>query len=182
MGLGGLVSVSYPMHALRPFNNRAVVADRVDPIIARNADRAQQVLAAAKSVTFAQCAERYVETHKAGWRNAKHAWQWEQTLRACCGPVFGDLPVQDVDTPLVLQVLEPMWTTKTETASRLRGRIEKVLDWAKVRGYRTVDNPAAWRGHLDQLLPALSKRKRVQQHPALPFALIGEFMSDLRAP
>jgi hypothetical protein len=75
-----------------------------------------------------------------------------------------------------------MWTTKTETASRLRGRIEKVLDWAKVRGYRTGDNPAAWRGHLDQLLPALSKRKRVQHHPALPFALIGEFMSDLRAP
>ena len=95
--------------------------------------------------------------------------------------MFGALPVQSVDTGLVLRVLEPIWTEKPETASRVRGRIESVLDWAKSRGYRAGDNPARWRGHMDNLLPALSKRRNVRHHPALPFDRMGEFMAELRA-
>jgi integrase len=121
-----------------------------------------------------------VKAHRAGWRNAKHAYQWEATLAQYAAPVIGALSVQAVDTSLVLKVLEPIWTTKTETAGRLRGRIETVLDWAAVRGFRTGDNPARWRGHLDKLLPAPCKVRKVEHHAALPYAEVGAFMTDLR--
>ncbi len=152
----------------------------IDPIDARDAANLRKSLQDARSITFAKCMESYIQAHRSGWKNAKHAEQWTNTIETYCGPVFGAIPVQDVDTALVVKVLDPIWTTKSETASRLRGRIESVLDWARVSGYRQGDNPARWRGHLDNVLAALKKSKRVKHHPALPFDLMGEFMKSLK--
>src|SRR5262249_42461133 len=143
---------------------------RIQGLEQRRAERRQAQLDAAKAVTFKDCAARYVAGHKAGWRNPKHAAQWEATLVTYAGPVMGGLSVQAIDTALVLKVLEPIWTTKPETAVRVRGRIESILDWAKVRGYRTGENPARWRGHLDKLLPARARVRRVEHYAALPYA------------
>jgi integrase len=158
---------------------RRMVREGVDPIEARAAQKKRLALDVARAMAFAECAASYIEAHKSGWKNAKHAEQWANTLETYCGPVFGSLPVQSVDTALICKVLEPIWTEKSETASRLRARIERVLDWATVRGYRQGDNPARWRGHLDKLFPALKKGTRVKHHAALPFARVGAFMADL---
>jgi integrase len=131
-------------------------------------------------MTFDQWAEAYIAAHRAGWRNARHAEAWEKTLATYASPVIGPLPVQAIDTALVMKVLEPIWTVKPETAARLRGRIEAVLDWAKVRGYRTGENPAQWGGHPDHLLPPRRKVAKVEHHAALPPASISAFMADLR--
>jgi integrase len=180
MGLG-----SFDTYSLADARNRALACrkqldDRIDPIDARDALRAQGRLDAAKALTFAECAEKYIAAHRASWRNAKHAGQWENTLKTYAEPVIGKLPVQRVDVGLVMRVLEPIWKEKPESASRLRGRIEAILDWATARGLRTGDNPARWRGHLDSLLPARSKVRAVAHHPALPYAQIGAFMESLR--
>src|SRR5205823_9626993 len=106
--------------------------------------------------------------------------QWENSLTAYVYPIIGDLPVQVVDVALVMKVLEPIWTSKPETASRTRGRIERILDWATASGYRTGENPARWRGHLDNLLPARRKVRRIQHHPSLAYSEIGRFVADLR--
>ena len=180
MGLGPLHTVMLADARRRAAACRLLLVDGIDPIEARNAKRAGDALDAARSITFTECAEAYIKTHRASWKNAKHADQWTNTLETYCGPVIGSLPVQAVDTGLVLKVLEPIWTAKPETATRLRARIERVLDWATVRTYRTGDNPARWRGHLDKLLPALKKSKRVKHHPALPFDRMAEFMEALR--
>jgi integrase len=154
--------------------------DGKDPIEARRAERMKAKIEAARSMTFRQCADAYFEAHRASWRSSKHAVQWRSSLATHAARVFGDLPVADVDLALVLKVIEPLWSTKPETANRVRGRIEAVLDWAKVRGYRTSDNPARWRGHLESLLPARSKIRRIEHHPALPYPEIGSFMVELR--
>jgi integrase len=137
------------------------------------------------SLTFKECAEQYIESHKAGWSNAKHAKQWPSTLEQYAYPVIGDCPVSKLTnsggTDLILKVLEPLWHGKTETAYRLRGRIENVLDWAKVRGYREGENPARWRGHLDKLLPARGKIAPAKHHAAMPYADVPGFMGKLRA-
>ncbi len=159
---------------------RRLLRDGIDPIEARDAEKKSMALDVARSMTFAECAAAYIEAHKSGWKNAKHASQWTNTLETYCGPVFGALPVQSVDTALVCKVLEPVWNEKPETATRVRARMERVLDWATVRGYRDGDNPARWRGHMDKLLPALKKKNRVTHHAALPFDRVGEFMADLR--
>jgi integrase len=122
----------------------------------------------------------YVASHRAGWRNPKHAAQWQATLATYAEPVIGDLSVQRIDTALVLKVLEPIWRVKPETAGRVRGRIESILDWAKVRGYRTGENPARWRGHLDKLLPPRSRVRRVEHHASLPYAELPGFLVSLR--
>lgn len=134
----------------------------------------------AKTKTFKECAEAYIEAHRSGWKNEKHAKQWSATLDRYAYGKIGELPVAAVDTGLVLDVLRPIWATTTETASRLRGRIESILDWAKVSGYRDGENPARWRGHLDKLLPARSKVQKVKHHPALPYSETGAFIADLR--
>jgi integrase len=157
------------------------LADGVDPIAQRDVERQQQRLEAARAQTFDQCAAAYIAAHRAGWKNVKHAEQWENTLAAYASPAFGALPVADIDTAAVMRALGPIWNTKTETASRVRGRIEKVLDWATVQGFRTGENPARWRGHLDKLLPKRSKVQKVQHHPALPYAEAPAFMAKLRA-
>jgi hypothetical protein len=142
--------------------------------------KADEALAAAKAMTFDACAAAYITAHQAGWRNAKHASQWPNTLRDYVSPVFDALPVDAVDTGLVMKALEPIWTLRPETASRVRGRIESVLAWATVRGYRTGANPAQWRNHLDHLLPARSKVRKVEHHSALSYHDVPAFMARLR--
>lgn len=181
MGLGALHTVGLPEAREKAAAQRRALLDGLDPIQVREQERQRKAIEAAKAVTFSQCAVSYVESHKAGWRNAKHAEQWTKTLEAYADPVVGALPVQDVDTGLVLKILEPIWSTKAETASRLRARIENILDWARVRGYRSGENPARWKGHLNQLLPALAKKSRVAHHKAMPFCEVGEFVANLRA-
>jgi integrase len=180
MGLGPLNAISLAEARKRTAECRRMRHDGIDPIKARGAQRDQKRLEGARSMTFDVCAKAYIEAHKASWKNGKHAEQWRGSLRNYASPVFGSSPVQAIDLALVMKALEPIWQTKSETASRLRGRIEAVLDWATVRGYRKGENPARWRGHLDKLLPARAKIQKVVHHPALPFSEIADFMVSLR--
>ncbi|MGE5546498.1 MAG: tyrosine-type recombinase/integrase [Solirubrobacterales bacterium] len=180
MGLGATHTVSLGEAREEARKCRQLVRDGIDPIEARRATRLAARADAVKAMTFKQCAEAYIKAHEAGWQNAKHATQWTSTLKTYAYPAIGALPVNAVDTGLVLKVLEPIWTTKTETASRVRGRIESILDWARVRGYRTGENPARWKGHLDHLLPARGKVQKAGHHAALPYDEIGSFMASLR--
>jgi integrase len=132
-------------------------------------------------MSFGECARKYIDAHSGKWKNPKHRDQWVRTINTYANPVIGELPVATVDTSLVLRVLEPIWKTKTETATRLRSRLERVLAWATVRELRTGDNPARWHNHLDQLLAAPSKAKRVVHHPALSYAEVPAFLIDLRS-
>lgn len=131
-------------------------------------------------MTFEACADGYMEAHRDAWRNPKHRQQWENTLKQYAYPVLGDLPAADITLPLVLKVLQPIWKTRTETAKRLRGRIEAVLDWANARDYRSGENPARWKGKLQTLLAAPSKIMTVRHHPALPYADIYPFMEAVK--
>lgn len=178
-GMGPAWDVSLPEARERAAEYRRMLRDGIDPIDSANATKHKARTESAKRMPFGRCAELYVEAHRSGWRNAKHADQWDSTLRTYCAPLW-PLDVAVVDTALVMKCLDPIWTTKTETASRLRGRIESVLAWATVRKYRSGDNPAAWRNHLDQLLPKRSKVQKVEHRAALPYANIGEFMERLR--
>lgn len=180
MGLGSETSVSLAEARRKAAAARSLLADGIDPIEARQARSAQEALAGAKAVSFQKCAEAYIESHRAGWKNKKHAAQWTSTLATYVYPTLGALPVSSIDTTMVVNTLEPIWNAKPETASRVRGRIESVLDWAAARGYRSGENPARWRGHLDKLLPTIKKTLRVRHHPALPYQEIGEFMHNLR--
>jgi integrase len=180
MGMGPLHTINLAEARKRAGEHRLRRHDGIDPIEARRAERLKAQLEAAKAITFKECAESYIKAHRAGWRNGKHAAQWEATLATYAEPVIGGLSVQAVDTSLVLKVIEPLWTTKPETASRVRGRIEAVLDWASARGFRAGENPARWRGHLDKLLPARGKVRKVEHHSALPYAELPGFMIALR--
>ena len=181
LGLGPIYTVSLSEAREAALDARSGLRRGVDPIVARKAALGLLRLEAAKEMTFRQCAEAFIDANRAGWRSAKHASQWPATLQAYAYPAFGHLPVAAIDTALVTRALEPIWVSKTETASRLRGRIESILDWARVRGYRTGDNPARWRGHLEQILPRPSKVARIEHHKALPYADLPTFMSELRA-
>jgi integrase len=181
MGLGPIHTVTLSEARQKALVCRKLRLEGIDPIDARHAVRDQAKLDGAKAITFQACAAAYVSAHCAGWRSAKHAAQWGSTLETYVYPVFGALPVQLIDVGLVTKVLEPIWAKKTETASRLRGRIEAVLDWAAARGYCRGDNPARWRGHLENLLPKRSKVQKVKHHAALPYGEIGAFMASLRA-
>ncbi len=174
MGLGSLNTVSLEQARGKARNCRQLLEKKIDPITARKEEHNA-------SRTFDECASVYIDSHSEGWKNVKHAKQWESTLTTYASPVFGQLPVATIDTELVMKVVEPIWKNKTETATRVRGRIESVLDWATVRGYREGDNPARWRGHLDKLLPKPSKVSEVRHHPALPYTDIADFIRALRA-
>jgi integrase len=180
MGLGPLHTIPLAEARKRAAECRKMRLDGMDPIEARSTQRGQKKLEAAKAMTFDACAAAYIDAHKAGWQNAKHREQWPNTLNTYASPVFGSVPVQAVDVGLVMRALEPIWQTKPETASRLRGRIEAVLDWATAREYRKGENPARWRGHLDKLLPARSKVRKVEHHPALPYDELADFVVELR--
>lgn len=162
---------------------RLKVKAGIDPLEERQ--KAEAVTKAAKQaakvagVTFKAMAETHIAANRDSWRNAKHKQQWENTLATYAYPVIGELPVAEIDTPHVLKVLEPIWRDKAETANRLRGRIETVLDSAKARGYRQGENPARWRGHLAQILPARTKLSR-GHHKAMPYDAIPAFVTQLR--
>ena len=178
IGAISLADVRYMANALR-----VKVKAGIDPLSERQR-QAAEALAAAQStkvagITFKAVAEAYITVHKSSWRNAKHRQQWENTLATFAYPVIGDLPIAEIDTPHVLKIVEPIWQEKTETASRLRGRIEIILDSAKARGYRQGENPARWRGHLAQILPARKKLSR-GHHKAMPYDAIPAFIEQLR--
>ncbi len=183
MGLGPLHTIGLSEARERALAARKLRLDGIDPLDAKAAEKARKAAEAAALaaalVTFRKAAEGYIDANKAAWRNAKHAWQWGQTLEAHVYPVIGDVPVSTVNTGHVTKILLPIWTTKAETAARVRGRIETVLDYAKVHGWRTGENPARWKGHLDNVLPARAKVSKVEHHPALPWGEMGAFMAEL---
>jgi len=180
MGLGSFVTVSLAEARERALECRKLRERDIDPIDARQAAKQQAAIERAKSIKFKDAAAAYMAAHRVSWKNDKHAAQWPATLTKYAYPIIGDLPLHMIDTTLVMKVIEPIWPTKPETANRLRGRIETVLDWATVRGYRHGENPARWRGHLDMLLPARSKVRKTQHHSALPFAELPAFLVKLR--
>lgn len=139
-----------------------------------------RTIEAAEAITFEKCAETYIATYKDGWKNGKHADQWTATLQTYVYPVFKDTPVAAIDDALILKVLQPIWKEKTGTASRTRGRIERILDWARVMNYRTGDNPARWKGHLNHLLPKRSRVANIVHHAALPIDETPGFIQVLR--
>ena len=179
MGLGALHTIGLAEARERATSARRLLLDGIDPLDARNAARTRRRLEAAAAVTFKDCAAKYVAANRAGWRNAKHAAQWESTLVLYAYPTIGALPVSAIDTGHVTKVLEPIWAEKPETASRVRGRIEAVLDYAKVHGWRAGENPARWKGHIENVLPKRSKVRAVVHHAALPWREIGSFMTTL---
>lgn len=187
MGLGPAVgrdAVPLATARRRTDDLRRSVRAGIDPLAQRDAEAAAVKAAAAARaamLTFKQVAGMYIESHEAGWRNDKHRHQWGQSLSSFAYPYLGDMAVSDVDTGHVMAALEPIWRTKTETASRLRGRLEAVLDYARTRQWRSGENPARWKGHLENLLPARSKIAKVEHHAALPWRQIGTFMRELRA-
>ena len=180
LGLGSLREFTLDEARERARKSRQLLRDGVDPIEDRKAKRAAQALDDAKHITFADAAKKYSEAHEDAWTNAKHRQQFMTTMRQHVFPIIGGLPVAAIDTGLILRVVEPMWPGLRPTAIRVRGRIEKVLDWAAVRGYRTGDNPARWRGHLSEVLP-VGKKAQVAHHAALPYADMPEFIADLNA-
>ncbi len=181
MGLGPTHTVSLAEARQKALDARKLLIEGINPLVVRRQNQIAGALASARMMTFDQCAEAYILAHKAGWKNAKHGDQWTNTLNTYASPVFGHLPVAEIDTGLVVKCLSPIWESKTETASRLRGRIESVLGWATTSGYRTGENPARWKGHLDNLLATISKSGRTKHHPSLPWQRIGAFMAALRA-
>lgn len=181
MGLGSTTITTLAEARERALDAKRQVASGVDPIESKRALAAAKAVEVARTMTFKQVAEAYIEAMRPGWKNEKHAGQWTSTLEAYAYPTLGSLPVGGVDTNLVVQVLEPIWNTKTETASRLRGRIEAVLDYGKVRGYRDGENPARWRGHLDHILPHKADVAQVEHHAALPYAEMPTFWPQLQA-
>ena len=180
MGLGPTHTVSLAEARQKALAARKLILDGINPLTAKKQERIATTLANARMMTFDQCAEAYVSAHKAGWKNAKHADQWTNTLNTYASPIFGHLPVAEIDTSLVAKSLTPIWESKTETASRLRGRIESILGWATTSGYRTGENPARWKGHLDNLLATISKASRTKHHASLPWQRMNEFISALR--
>lgn len=181
MGLGSAFDFTLADARERRDALRKLIKLGIDPIGQRRADEAAQALERAKAITFKDACARYIAANRSGWKNVKHAAQWEATLKTYAYPVIGTLPVQSIDTALVMKVLDPIWSTKSETASRVRGRIESVIDTAKARGEYVGENPARWKGHLETLLPKRSKVRKVKNHPALPYAELPTFMQDLRA-
>jgi integrase len=181
MGLGGFPDVPLAQAREKARKAREEIVQGIDPIGQRRSALSQLRVQQASEKTFEQAAEAYLEAHGDSWKNPKHRAQWASTLQTYAFPVMGKLLVKDVGQEQILKVLEPIWKTKTETASRLRGRIESVLDWATVRKYRTGENPARWKGHLEQLLPKPKSVQKVVHHAALPIAEMPAFMAKLRS-
>lgn len=183
MGLGPYPDISLAVARDKARVARDQLREKVDPIEARRASQVAIMRAAedARERSFKTAADDLLAAKEGSWRNAKHKAQWRSTLETYAYPVLGSLPVAAIDTDAVLKVLQPIWKVKPETASRLRGRIEAVLDGARARGWRTGENPARWKGHLSELLAAPHKLRPVEHHPALPWRDVGPFIEDLRA-
>ena len=188
MGLGPLKHVSLfearaeaAKYGLALYNLRSGRPGGYDPLQQREAEQSARRIESAKAITFRECAERYIEEHAAGWRNPRSRTNWTASLEAHAYPVIGDLPVQSIDVGLVMKAVEPIWTKKPPTASKLRQRIEAVLDWATAREYREGDNPARWKGHLENLLPRASRVRPTEHRAALPYSEVASFIAALRA-
>jgi integrase len=181
MGLGSADDVGLSDAREAAQAARTLVRQHVDPIEARDAARDQAKADAARGVSFETYAKGYIATHEGGWRNPKHRQQWRNSLALYAFPIIGATPIANVDTEAVLKVLRPIWTNKRETAARLRGRIEVILSAAKVEGLRTGENPALWRGHIDQLLPGRKRSITVKHHAALPYEQAPAFWKSLAA-
>lgn len=191
MGLGAFPAIKLAEARKAVAEARTLKAKGMDPLAVKDADRAERMAAIARAITFKQVAGEYLRANQVKWSNAKHAAQWTATLETYAYPEIGDSIVGDIDTTAVLKVLRqdvvakgqralPLWEARPETASRLRGRIETILDYARVKNLRTGDNPAAWRGNLKLALPAVSKVRGVKHHAALPIGKMGACMAKLR--
>jgi integrase len=180
MGLGPYPDISLAEARAKATQHRKLRHDGIDPLAAKTAQRHAQRLSAAKGRTFREVAEGFIGRNEVGWRNAKHRQQWRNTLATYVYPILGELPVAAIDTGLVVQVLDPIWAKKPETASRVRGRIEAVLDAATVRGFRQGPNPAQWKANLAHILPARARVRKVAHHAALPFDEMPSFLADLQ--
>lgn len=180
MGLGSFDDVSLANARDAARTARAKIVTGIDPIQQRKAARSALIADMATALTFSECATKYMEAHESGWRNPKHTQQWRNTIETYANPVIGQMLVRDVGLPHVMKVLEPIWHKKTETAKRLRGRLESVLDWAITRDLRSGPNPARWKGHLDTLLAQPGKISKTKHHRRLPYAEMPAFMAELR--
>lgn len=190
IGLGSYPEVTLAEAREAAREKRKQIRSGIDPVQERKSGRVRETLEAVKAKTFRECAEAYISANRAGWKNEKHVLQWESTLATYAFPSIGDIPISAIDTGMVLGVLQqtvkvadgqaPLWLARTETASRLRGRLESILDWASFRMYRSGENPARWKGHLEHELPARSKVKKVEHHAALPYSQIAGFLKELR--
>jgi integrase len=180
IGLGGFPDTTLEQARDRAREVREQLRQGIDPIQHKRENRAALMAASGKSMTFAQCAAKFIRSKSAEFKNAKHTAQWVSTLNTYASPVIGRLPVDLVTLPHIVKILEPIWITKTETAARLRGRIERVLAWATVSGFRSGDNPARWSGNLDAILPQPGKLRTVQHHKAVTLDDIATFYADLK--
>jgi integrase len=179
-GLGSADTMSLAQARAARNDEQALIRKGVDPVAARRAEREQSLVESVKAITFRECADAYVKAHEATWKSAVHRQQWRNTLNTYIHPVIGALAVRDIDTALAMRVLEPIWSRMPESASRIRGRCECIIDWAKAREYRNGENPFRWRGHLDKLLPAKSKIREVKHHTAMPYSDVPDFIGELR--
>ncbi len=180
IGLGGFPDVPLALAREKARETKEQIRQGIDPVEQRKDARKALITAQAKRKTFDECARLFLSGKTAEFKNAKHAAQWASTLKTYASPVIGKFPVDKVELAHIVSILEPIWKEKTETASRLRGRIESVLAWATVSGYRGGDNPARWQGNLDAVLPKPNKLKKVQHHKALGWQEIGNFVRALR--
>ena len=180
MGLGSTITVSLSEARDLATAQRKLLLVGTDPIEHRNAERATRSVAAARVATFDECIAAYLAAHRDAWRNEKHAKQWDAPLRRSISPLLGKLPVAQIDTPILIKALRPMWDRTPTTAARVRGRIELILDWATVSGFRQGENPARWDGHLEFILPAARKLQPIKHHPAMPYTAVPAFMARLR--
>lgn len=179
LGLGATHTINLSEAREKARKLRQALLEGIDPGEARMAAKKATALAAAKRITFDEVVAAYLDSKRHEWSNPKHAAQWESTLATYASPFIGKLDVRDVDTDMVLKCLKPIWTTKTETASRVRQRIESVLAYATTAGHRSGDNPARWKGHLANLLPKPGRVAEVTHHPALPWHRMPAFMNAL---
>jgi len=180
MGLGPYPEVSLAQARDSASAQRALIREGVDPIEQRREAREKLKSDMESRITFKVAADKYIESHRRGWKNAKHSQQWGATLEKYAYPVIGSKTTREIGLQDILKVIEPIWETKTETASRLRGRIEAILDWATVRGYRQGANPARWKGNLVMLLPSRNKVSKVRHFDALPWTECAGFFAELR--
>ncbi|WP_341826637.1 tyrosine-type recombinase/integrase [Burkholderia gladioli] len=180
MGLGPVHTVTLAEAREKAYACRRMLIEGIDPLEAKKAKHQADRRERMKSLLFRDCANQYIEAHRKSWKNEKHAAQWGSTIETYANPIIGNLMVTEIDTDEIMRVLEPIWAEKTETATRLRGRIESILAWATVRGFRTGLNPARWKGHLDHLLAKPSRLRKTNHHAALPYAEAAAFMKMLR--
>lgn len=180
IGLGGFPDVPLASARQKAREAKEMIAQGIDPVAEARAQRSALMAQNAKQVTFSEATARFIDAKESEWKNPKHRQQWRNTLGSYAEPILGKLFVSDITHTHILAVLEPIWGTKTETASRVRGRIESVLNWATSQGFRSGENPARWSGHLENLLATPTKVKKARHHPALPYERIYEFLADLK--